>query len=246
MIDDTAAYLAKYPDHRHAQVPWSDTETCQLVRVWRALLESQNGEGVDGTGLETDDRIRVLLQHFTGPEGAPVLVLGCGRGQEVDFIRRQGYAVTGVTLGPMNVAIAKKTFKFDALFQDAHCLRMPASSFDLVIAAHVFEHSPSPLLLLFECARVLKPHGTVIIETPSPKYSSGGRSLHHVLCPTPRQFRDLLTKSGFFNIKQWLDDVVVTEDTLDSSVFLKLVTCAQRMNAQQLQMCDPTTRALLQ
>lgn len=106
-----------------------------------------------------------LLGRFTAKH-ALVLDIGCGRG---GFLATcQG---TLRALG-LDIRAAGATFwreqQVEALVADG--LRMPfrAESFDAVRAKDVIEHLPSPLILLDEAHRILKPKGVLLVHGPSP------------------------------------------------------------------------------
>ncbi len=67
---------------------------------------------------------------------------------------------------------------------DAEPLPWPDRTFDAVTCMHVVEHLQDPSYLVREIARVLKPGGTVYIETPDPKSvdmkSPVGKGTEHV------------------------------------------------------------------
>ena len=230
----------------HSAVPWSAEQSERLVEVWRALLESQNGEWVDGSELQADGgAIGWALDSFV-PAGERVLILGAGRGQEVATARSRGYVTQGFTLGPKNIEVARRQFGVALEFQDAHCSLLPDRSFGAVLGLQILEHSPAPLMLLLECARVLRPGGLLITETPAPTRHTGGRSLHHVLCPTPRQLVGLFEKAGFVHVRQWSERTPLALADLDRSDLPDdLLTVGVRARDDELEGFDPITRQLL-
>jgi ubiquinone/menaquinone biosynthesis C-methylase UbiE len=73
--------------------------------------------------------------------------------------------VTAVDLP--TVATAANKNKVSALMAgDAETLAFPDSTFDLVIASEVLEHLWAPENFVNETYRTLKPHGSLILETP--------------------------------------------------------------------------------
>lgn len=246
MTDDALTYRARHPEHTHSRVPWTSEQSARLLDVWRELLESQNGEGVDGSELPADGKtIGWLLREFVDPRER-VLIIGAGRGQEVVFARDRGFNADGITLGAMNVAIARQSFGLSLAFTDAHCTTLPPASYDVIIALQVLEHSPAPLILLLECARLLRAGGRAFFETPPPALHTGGRSLHHVLCPTPRQARGLLEKSGFDDVQQWVRQTPLDAKDQDRGDLRDdLMTAGRRMSLAESFVLDPATRRIL-
>jgi SAM-dependent methyltransferase len=51
-------------------------------------------------------------------------------------------------------------------FYDGHHIPYDANSFDTIICTQVLEHADDPAVLVSECARVLKPHGTAFFSMP--------------------------------------------------------------------------------
>jgi O-antigen chain-terminating methyltransferase len=114
---------------------------------------------------------RVLeVMEAIGPGTA--LDLGFGRGEWLQLLRDNGIAAGGVDSNGVMVRQVRAR-GLDVTQGDAleHVRRLPDSSIAVVTAFHVVEHIPFPLIveLLRECARVLKPGGMVLFETPDPE-----------------------------------------------------------------------------
>jgi SAM-dependent methyltransferase len=82
--------------------------------------------------------------------------LGCGSAPTLDWLAARGVATVGVSLGaePCRHAVVAADMQFSGL---------PSGSADLVIARHALEHSPMPLLLLFEMARLSRRWALVVV-----------------------------------------------------------------------------------
>ena len=100
----------------------------------------------------------------------PVLDLGCGRGEWLELLGREGYAPSGVDLddGMLEACgvLGLPARKDDAL----GALRsLPDNSLIAVTGFHIAEHIPFPVLqeLVAEALRVLRPAGLLILETPN-------------------------------------------------------------------------------
>lgn len=93
------------------------------------------------------------------------LDLGAGAGiiPQLDF---RGWAkrICGIDLDPR---VLENSFLDDAHVGDACEIPYPDESFDLVFSHSVFEHLEAPLEVVREIRRVLRPGGTLLIETPN-------------------------------------------------------------------------------
>lgn len=100
----------------------------------------------------------------------PVLDLGCGRGEWLELLTREGYAPTGVDLdeGMLEAcrALGLPAHNIDAL---SALRELPDASLVAVTGFHIAEHVPFPVLqeLVAEALRVLRPAGLLILETPN-------------------------------------------------------------------------------
>jgi O-antigen chain-terminating methyltransferase len=162
---------------------------------------------------ETEDRIasalskvQPLLVHcFRGSEeeilhrldhhlpvlqdSAPVLDLGCGRGEMLLMLREAGVEARGVELDPA-LAQAARRRGLDVVEGDAlSALReLQPASCGAVTAIHLLEHlRPDETLdVLSEVRRVLRPGGVALFECPNPHNLRVGAALYW-LDPTHRR-----------------------------------------------------------
>ncbi len=130
-----------------------------------AALESE----VRGTRGEAQERWKVYLPLM--PRDALVLDLGCGRGEWLELLRQEGIAAHGVDWNRLMVAECRER-RLAAEQAEAldYLARVPDGSMGAVTALRVVEQLPFRQLvrLLDEVARVLRPGGTAIFETPNP------------------------------------------------------------------------------
>lgn len=125
-----------------------------------------------GTEEEILDRISVYLPWLkTIPAGAPVLDLGCGRGESLALLRDQGIPGRGIDSSARMVALCRER-GLDAIEGDlfATLAGLEEGSLGAVVSFHVIEHLPPASLdrLVRLAYRAIKPGGVLILETPSP------------------------------------------------------------------------------
>lgn len=117
-----------------------------------------------------------------------LLDVGCGRGEWLEVLRGEGLEAKGIDLNRIQVArcqaLALDVIEADAL---THLRSLPNESLNAVSALHFAEHLPFENLVAFldEVARVLRPGGLVILETPNPENLLVG-SCNFYLDPTHR------------------------------------------------------------
>jgi len=120
------------------------------------------------------ERLRVYLPFLEPLKGLyqdyPILDLGCGRGEWLELLQREGYAPMGVDLdeGMLQAcqALGLPARNADAL---AALKELPDNSLIAVTGFHIAEHIPFPVLqeVVAEAQRVLRPAGLLILETPN-------------------------------------------------------------------------------
>lgn len=100
------------------------------------------------------------------------LDLGCGRGEWLELLDREGFDATGVDLDEGMLKACEQlhltAHKADAL---SYLESLPDASVGVVSAFHMVEHIPFDALqqLVQQALRVLIPGGLLIMETPNPE-----------------------------------------------------------------------------
>lgn len=117
---------------------------------------------------------RAAVEHWVDvlrlPRGSRVLEIGCGAGLLATTLAQRGLRVTAMDSAPAMVeqtrqltASAGVAHRVTVSSGDAHCLKYPADSFDLVIAVGVIPWLHSEAAAVCEMTRVLKPGGSLIV-----------------------------------------------------------------------------------
>jgi 2-polyprenyl-3-methyl-5-hydroxy-6-metoxy-1,4-benzoquinol methylase len=88
-----------------------------------------------------------------------VVEFGCGTAPILDEMKKMGKKTLGITLGG-------EVVDHEVLREDMHFTTVADSSFDMVVARHVLEHSYMPLILLMEMRRVATRHALVVVPVP--------------------------------------------------------------------------------
>lgn len=106
----------------------------------------------------------LAIDKFPFPlAGATVLDLGCGEGQFDRVLRERGAVVlaTDLNLDGLQQATDERERAFLA---DGRRLPLASSSVDGVFCSNVLEHTPSPLAIIDEIERVLRPGGWAYVS----------------------------------------------------------------------------------
>jgi SAM-dependent methyltransferase len=104
--------------------------------------------------------------------GAPVLDLGCGSGELTRRLARSGFQLTGCDVSGNMLAQARRADHDQVVSWvpiDPAWRRLPFGDdrFAAVVAASVLEYLESPAAVFAECARILRPGGTLIVTVPN-------------------------------------------------------------------------------
>lgn len=169
-----------------------------LAQAQPLLLEAFRG---------SEQEIRHRLEHYLPMlrEAAPVVDLGCGRGELMLLLRDAGVAASGVDSDPALVQAARRR-GLDVLESDIlEALRVrPDGSVGAITAIHLLEHLEQGRLLdvLRECRRVLRPGGMFLAECPNPLSLRVGAALFwrdptHVRPLLPDVLELFLKSSGY-------------------------------------------------
>jgi SAM-dependent methyltransferase len=141
--------------------------------------------------------------------GAPILDLGCGRGELLEVIRSEGLRASGVDTNSAAVEECR-ALGLDVELRDLFDALRSVGDGTLggLAAIHVIEHLAFPrmVMLIDEALRVLKPGGVVIFETPNPQNVLVGSCTFYV-DPThrnpvhPRTLRFLMQARGMSRVE---------------------------------------------
>ncbi len=121
-----------------------------------------------------------------------VLELGSGSGPCLDRLASSGKKTYGVSLGTEKCA-------HPVLHADMHFTNMPPEQYDLVIARHVLEHSPMPLLLLMEIHRLSRRYALVVVPCDDPVWVNWS---NHYSVFSKLLWRRLINRAGWEVVKE--------------------------------------------
>jgi SAM-dependent methyltransferase len=160
-----------------------------------------------GSREEIRDRLRRYVELLS--QAAPVVDLGCGRGEMLELLREAGIAARGVE-GNLHSVQDCRSRGLDVVEGDLldFLRRTPEGSQGGLFAAQVAEHLPPPVLLdvLRESHRALRAGGLLILETPNPRsvialHEVFLRDLTHERPLHPETLRFLAASAGFSEVR---------------------------------------------
>jgi O-antigen chain-terminating methyltransferase len=153
--------------------------------------------------------IPVVRQAGAGSVGAPVLDIGCGRGEWLELLKENGLVGRGVDLNHV-MADDCRMRGLEVIEQDAieYLRDTVPESFGAVTGIHIIEHLPFRRLisLMDEALRVLRPGGVAIFETPNPENLIVGActfyyDFTHIAPLPPEPVAFLLKSRGFARVE---------------------------------------------
>jgi len=158
-----------------------------------------------GSTESVRERQRPYLEDFR--DAAPVLDLGCGRGEFLGLLREAGLEARGVDLDADMVAFARgEGLDVEQVGAVEYLESLEDGSLGGVFAAQVVEHLPPPALVrLLELAAVkLRPGGLLVAETINPLSPLALRNyfadLRHAQPLVPETLELLARQSGFASV----------------------------------------------
>jgi O-antigen chain-terminating methyltransferase len=162
-----------------------------------------------GTSDEIERRLTRYLPLFDGT--GEVLDLGCGRGEALDLLGRNGISARGVDASERMVEICRsRGLRAEAGDAAEVLARTAAGSLRGVVSFHVVEHlRPEVVERLVRLAfRALTPGGVLALETPNP-LSLVVAARNFWLDPThlrpvhPDALQSLCERAGFGSVERW-------------------------------------------
>lgn len=137
---------------------------------------------------------------------APVLDVGCGRGEWLELLGQHGYTARGVDFNKEFVLHGQEQ-GVDLVHAEAvgYLGSQPDGSCAAVTSFHVVEHLPAGRLveLLRQIHRVLRPGGIMILETPNPENHIVGACNFYLdpthVAPLPPALLQFLTEQAGFS-----------------------------------------------
>ena len=144
-----------------------------------------------------------------GTKTRPVIDLGCGRGEWLELLRDEKLVGIGVDLNEFMIDECANR-DLEVVRGDAieHLSMVRAESIGAITAFHLIEHLPfAKMFRLFtECARVLRPGGLCIFETPNPDNIRIGSNYFYSdpthLHPLPSAFTEFVVSfAGFSKVE---------------------------------------------
>lgn len=151
---------------------------------------------------------RDIVRDFITDKDAPLLDLGCGRGEWLDLLSDFGY--TQLEGADLNTLMAKLcvekgyTIKNEDMF--SYLKKCEDNRYGAITGFHIIEHiSFQKLIVLFkETLRCLKPGGIAIFETPNPRNLFVGACSFHFdpthLKPIPAELSSFLAEHLGFKV----------------------------------------------
>ncbi len=151
-------------------------------------------------------------QHLTRPPagGGALLDIGCGNGRFLMLAQEMGWNAEGIDFDSKAVETALER-GLVVRQGGIEILSKEQEKYDVITLSHVIEHVPDPLNLLRSIYRLLKPGGSLWLETPNlaslghQRFRENWRGLEpprHLVLFTSDSLRLALRQAGFEMIKQ--------------------------------------------
>lgn len=183
--------------------PWQIGETMN-EKKWKEYLNRMpfeyNDRGPSGIVDFSSDDIALPISPVNLnilKDCKSVVDLGCGVGRALKILKENGKMVRGITRNNNEVKDGRAKYGLtndELIAGDLHDTPYPDNFFDGAIMWESLEHALSPIIALWECNRILKPGGRLLLFLPNKVYVDAG---DHVLNLNVPQVKALLTKTSF-------------------------------------------------
>lgn len=151
------------------------------------------------------------------PGGGHLLDVGCGNGEFLALARQAGWTTEGIDFDSEAVRTSRSR-NLSVHQGSIDILDDQQERFDVITLSHVIEHVHDPSLFLMKIFDLLKPGGTLWLETPnlsslgSRRFGRSWRGLEpprHLVLFNKASLRKLLLETGFTSIRQRWHGLVV-------------------------------------
>lgn len=155
--------------------------------------------------------VPLLKEAGVGSSCAPVLDLGCGRGEWLELLAEHHLVTSGVDSNPGMIERCR-ALDLNVTLGDSltHLRGLPNGSVGAVTSFHMVEHLPfeTVIALVDEALRVLRSGGVLILETPNPQNVLTGSHTFWIdpthLKPIPSStLRFFVEARGFCDVEIW-------------------------------------------
>jgi SAM-dependent methyltransferase len=148
----------------------SDAHISEVLRLFEAKAGSWAEKYAPGGPLvgRLASLSTAVRQYAQAPDR--VLDLGCGTGELARALAAAGLQVAGCDISPQMLLHAARDCGRGAgwvqLEPDWQRLPFASAAFDVVVTASLLEYVRDPAVVLYECARVLRPGGIMLYTVP--------------------------------------------------------------------------------
>lgn len=195
----------------------------EIERRRRAEAEASR-EALDGLYAAFEERFRGsrelihqrvapyvewVRQVGAGTREAPVLDVGCGRGEWLEILRDQQLHGRGIDLNRVFAEVCRgRGLEVDHAEALQALRALPEASVGALTSMHLVEHLPfeTVIALLDEARRVIRPGGLLLLETPNPENLTVGACWFY-MDPThrnpipPEALRWVVESRGFHGVR---------------------------------------------
>lgn len=149
---------------------------------------------IDSKPANYYQNLRLEMLPYIPKDAKKILELGCGEGMFGSYLRdKMSTEVWGIEIETKFATKAKKNLD-KVYIGDAETIikKLPAKSFDVIVANDVLEHMVDPYSVLKEAKRILKKDGVVVSSIPNMRN-------YHVLHKLVRQGQWEYEESGILD-----------------------------------------------
>lgn len=160
--------------------------------------------------VSTRYRLRELAKRFV-PEKGRVFEIGCGSGENLWYLKNDGWDAYGCEPSPVTQKIAQHRIGEDKISQGFAADAITGEAdYDLVISSHVLEHVTNPAEMISQAVGLMKDDGHIIIEVPcsrqAHRLAPGWLNIEHLSYFSAGGVTRLAEEAGLEVMETILDD----------------------------------------